>query len=135
VTKPQIRVLITDDHPFIRRELVGLLNNLPDIVIAGEAADGLEAISLARQLMPDIIIMDYSMPAMNGIDATRIIREENPQVQVIMLSMFQEAEIGEASRKAGATAFVSKIEAPERLLAAIRDCRSSIESRAHAPCL
>ena len=116
----RIRVLLVDDNEMLRRALSEVLHDLPDIEIAGEAPDGLAAVDLTRLLVPDVVVMDVFMPGMSGIDATRVIRSELPQVAVVGLSMTDEAEIGDAMRQAGATHFVSKIASPEALIAAIR---------------
>lgn len=118
----KIRVLVVDDHRVVRQGLANLLKAEPDIEIVGEAADGQTAVSLTRQLSPDVVTMDISMPGMNGIQATRLIHAECPAVQVIGLSMFEEAEQAKAMRDAGAADYLSKSEASESLVAAIRAC-------------
>jgi DNA-binding NarL/FixJ family response regulator len=118
----RIRVLIVDDHAIMRRGLTALLSNVPDMEIAGEAADGEASISLVRELCPDVVLMDISMPGMSGIEATRIIHSELPDVRVIGLSMFQEGGLGEAMRKAGAVEYLTKGVPAEILISAIRRC-------------
>lgn len=119
-TDNRIRVLLVDDHAIVRQGLAGMLNAEPDIVVAGEAADGHQAVEQARQLRPDVIIMDVSMPGMNGIEATRIISSELAGVKIIGLSMYSEADRAEAMREAGAVGYLSKGGPSEGLLAAIR---------------
>jgi DNA-binding NarL/FixJ family response regulator len=97
-----------------------MLGAEPDIEIVGEAADGLEAIELARKVLPDIILMDMSMAKLNGIEATRIIHNEFPEIRIIGLSMFEEVERAQAMRDAGAVQYVAKSGAGEALIAAIR---------------
>jgi len=91
-----------------------LLSNLfgesPDIDIVGEAPDGESAVELTRQLLPDAVIMDVGMPHMSGIDASRVIRSEHPEIQVIALSMFEEAEMGKRMKEAGAGSYFCKNE-------------------------
>ncbi|HSB67721.1 MAG TPA: response regulator [Candidatus Methylomirabilis sp.] len=117
----KIRVLVVDDHTVVRQALARMLREEPDIEIVGEAPDGRVAVEMARQLLPDVITMDISMPGMDGIKATRAIHAEFPQMRVIGLSMFEESEQARAMREAGAVAYVTKSGAPETLLAAIRD--------------
>jgi len=118
------RVLIVDDHTLVRRGFATLLAGEPDLSVVGEAADGQMAIALTRQLMPDVILMDISMPVLNGIEATRAIRAEFPTVRVIGLSMSEDPAQLEAMRDAGAAGYVSKSGPAEALLAAIRACRT-----------
>jgi len=121
----KIRVLVVDDHQLVRQGLIRLLTAEPDLEIVGEAANGQTAVELTQQLGPDVVLMDVSMPVMNGVEATRLIRARYPTVRVIGLSMFEEAEQGQAMRTAGAAAYVSKSRAPEALVAAIRACFES----------
>ncbi|MFB3145731.1 MAG: response regulator transcription factor, partial [Nitrospirales bacterium] len=76
----KIRVLITDDHRVVREGLSAILDTKEEIEIVGEASDGGEAVEKARELLPDVIVMDVSMPGMNGVEATRIIKKELPQI-------------------------------------------------------
>jgi CheY-like chemotaxis protein len=114
------RVLLADDHTVTRQGLARLLGEEPDIEVVGQAADGLTAITLTRQFLPDIVIMDVSMPGMSGIDATRTIHAELPGVKIIGLSMYEEDERGRAMREAGAVAYLTKSGPPEAVIAAVR---------------
>jgi CheY-like chemotaxis protein len=116
----KIRVLLADDHPIVRQGLVTMLNLQPDIEVVGEASDGEEAVSLAKKLQPDVILMDINMPRMNGLEATRIIHSEFPDIRIIGLSMYAEDEQAAAIIAAGASAYRSKSENTALLLAAIR---------------
>jgi signal transduction histidine kinase/ActR/RegA family two-component response regulator len=114
-----IRVLFVDDHHVMRQALIGLFNGQPNIRVVGEAANGREALELTRQLRPDVVVMDISMPEMDGIEATRRIKAELPEVRVLGLSMFEDRTASEAMRNAGAEAFVSKTASTADLLKAI----------------
>jgi DNA-binding NarL/FixJ family response regulator len=112
--------LVVDDHALVRRGFATMLAVEPDLEVVGEADNGRQAIELTRQLAPDVILMDVSMPVMNGIDATRAIHAEFPALRVIGLSMFDDPEQPETMRQAGAVAFLSKHDSAEALLAAVR---------------
>jgi DNA-binding NarL/FixJ family response regulator len=113
------RVIFADDHQVMRQGLIQLVSKQPDIHVVGEASNGREAVEQARRLRPEVIVMDISMPEMNGIDATRIIKSEMPQIRVIGLSMHDDESISQAMREAGADAFISKTVGPADLLKAI----------------
>jgi PAS domain S-box-containing protein len=115
----KIRVLLVDDHKVLRQGLVNLISSQPDIQVVGEASNGRQSIELARQLNPHLILMDISMPEMDGIEATRIIKAEMPHIHVIGLSMHEDKQIAEAMRKSGAEAFISKAASISELLKAV----------------
>jgi PAS domain S-box-containing protein len=117
----KIRVMLVDDHAVMRQGLSSLLSLQPDIEIVGQASNGEEAVDLARKIVPDIILMDISMPKMNGIEATRIIHSEFPSIRIIGLSMHTGNGQAVAMIKAGASAYQSKGEDTDLLLASIRD--------------
>jgi PAS domain S-box-containing protein len=121
-TSPKIRVLLADDHAVMREGLARLLGEQPDIEIVGEAADGQTAIEMARQLRPDIVLMDVSMPRANGLTATRQLALDLPTTRVIGLSMHDDAATGDTMREAGAAAYVAKSAPPAEVLTAIRAC-------------
>jgi len=116
----KIRVLLVDDHAVVRQGLTGILNAEPDIVVIAEAGDGEQAVQQALLHRPDVIIMDVSMPGMNGIDATRKIMAELPDTKIVGLSLYVAADRAEAMREAGAVGYVSKGKPSDGLLAAIR---------------
>ncbi len=115
-----MRVLLVDDHAVVRKSLAYYLAAQADFEIVGEAGDGEMAVELARQLHPDVILMDVNMPIMNGIEATRLIHAELPDIRIIGLSVFDPAARMAAMMAAGAAGYVSKAEAPELLLAVMR---------------
>lgn len=117
-----IRVLLVDDHKMLRDGLAGLLREQPDIQVVSEASDGQMAIDLAHETAPDVVIMDVTMPRMNGVDATRRLKEELPHIKVIGLSMHEKEDMAKAMREAGAVKFITKGAPSEILTAAIRDC-------------
>ncbi|MEW6753151.1 MAG: response regulator [Candidatus Latescibacterota bacterium] len=119
-TTGRIRILLADDHVVVRQGLSLLLDSEADMEVVGQASDGEQAVLLARQLRPDVVLMDNSMPRMGGVDATRAIRGELPGVRVVGLSMFDEADRAAAMMAAGAVAYVSKSSDPRHLLEAMR---------------
>ncbi len=116
------RVLLADDHAVMRDGLSRLLGQESDVEIVGQASDGKMAIELARKLKPDVILMDLSMPKISGIDATRIIHEEAPQIKIIGLSMFDEVERAQTMFEAGAVAYLSKSAPSQNIILTIRGC-------------
>ncbi len=114
-----IRVLFVDDHQVMRQGLIRVMAGKPGIQVAGEASNGREAVEQARRLQPDVIIMDISMPEMDGLEATRRIKAEFPCVHVIGFSMHEDDQIVRNMRAAGAEAFVSKAASSAELLRAI----------------
>ena len=115
-----IRVLIVDDHGIVRAGIRSLLEDQPDIEIVGEASSGREAIEQAMRLQPDVVLMDIAMHGLSGLEATQEIREQNPDVNVLALTMHDREEYFFAMLKAGALGYVLKESGPEELLVAIR---------------
>ncbi len=115
-----IRVLIADDHTLFRDGLRALLASIPDIEVVGEAANGKEALKLATELLPDVILMDIQMPDLNGIEATRQILRISPHVGIIVLTMFQDDDSVFAVMRAGARGYVLKGADQALLLRAVR---------------
>ncbi|MGE5646943.1 MAG: response regulator [Acidobacteriota bacterium] len=114
------RILLADDHGIVRKGLRFLLESEPDLEVIGEAADGREAVEMAEQLGPDIIVMDIGMPRLNGIDATTQIVKARPQVAVIILSMHSDETYLVRTLSAGAKGYLLKDSAEEDLVRAIR---------------
>jgi DNA-binding NarL/FixJ family response regulator len=103
-----MRVLVVDDHPTFRRGLGALLASLPDVELAGEAADGETAVRLAAELRPDVVVMDLDMPGVGGVEATRRIVAAQPSMAVLVLTMLDEDESVFAAMRAGARGYVVK---------------------------
>lgn len=116
----KISVLLVDDHSLVRRGFRRILEDEPDIEVTGEAADGAEAVRLAYELKPKVVVMDCAMPNMNGLLATRKILEQQPQTLVLMLSMHPEETLVRQALDAGARGYVLKNAVDLELGAAIR---------------
>jgi len=115
-----VRILLADDHKIIAEGLRSLLEKNPSFVVVGHAADGRAAVRLAAELSPDLVIMDISMPGLNGFEATRQILGANPRTKVIALSMHNDGHYIAAALKAGAMGYLLKESAFEELAAALR---------------
>jgi NarL family two-component system response regulator LiaR len=118
--QPRIRVLIVDDHAVVREGLRTFLGMLPDIEIAGEAVAGAGAVEAAAKVHPDVVLMDLVMPGMDGVEATRKVREQNPDARVIVLTSFAEEEKVFPALRAGAAGSLLKDVKPAELAETIR---------------
>ncbi|MBC7683862.1 MAG: response regulator transcription factor [Bdellovibrionales bacterium] len=118
--KATIRVFIADDHAIVREGLKQILAESPDIIVAGEAENGLDAIKLFRKSKCTVMLLDISMPDRSGIDVLKQVKKENPEIAVLMLSMHREDQYAIRSLKAGAAGYLSKQSAPRELVTAIR---------------
>jgi NarL family two-component system response regulator LiaR len=118
-----IRVMIVDDHDMVRSGLSVFLEAFDDLELVGEAADGEEAIRLCSELQPHVVLMDLVMPAMDGVAATRAIREANPMVQIIALTSFNDQDLVQGALQAGAVGYLLKNASIDELAAAIRAAR------------
>ena len=116
----KISVLLVDDHSLVRRGFRRILEDEPDIEVTGEAADGAEAVRLAKELQPNVVVMDCAMPNMNGLQATRKILQQQPGTLVLMLSMHPEETLVRQALDAGARGYVLKNAVDLELGAAIR---------------
>ena len=114
-----VRILIADDHRIVRAGLAGLLGSRPELDVVGLASDGEEAVEFAGRLRPDVVVMDVTMPRLNGIEATRVLQRNCPSIRIVGLSMHDSPEMADAMREAGAAAYVTKGGPPEELIAAI----------------
>jgi two-component system, NarL family, response regulator NreC len=115
-----IRLLLVDDHAVVRSGLRMLLENEPDLAIVGEAGTAQAAVDLAGQVQPDVILMDIGLPDATGIEATRRIKQNQPQIAVVALTIHEDEEYFFKMLQAGATGYVPKRAAPEELLSAVR---------------
>ena len=114
-----IRIVIADDHPVFRFGLRALLNAMPDTTVIGEVTTGEQAIELAGSVRPDVILMDINMPGVNGIEATRRIRETHPEIHILIVTMLEDETVFAAMR-VGARGYVVKGAEPGEILRAIR---------------
>jgi len=119
-TSTPIRVMLVDDHTMVRRGLAAFLRVFDDLEMAGEAANGAEAIQLCARLLPDVVLMDLAMPDMDGVTATQIIRRRFPGVQVLALTSFTEEELIQNALQAGAIGYLLKDVTADELAQAIR---------------
>ena len=129
-----IRLLLVDDRPAIRKGLRIWLALEPNMEVVGEASDGAEAISLARALRPDVVLMDVEMPGMDGISATAALRQVVPQSAVVILTLYDDAATRTRAREAGAAAFIAKHRMEETLLAEIQRAAMAHEKQIRHEC-
>ena len=120
----KIHVLIADDHAIVRQGLRQILSETDDLIVAGEADDGVDAMNLARNGEWDVVLLDISMPNRNGIDTLKMLKKEFPRLPVLILSMHQEDLYAVRALKAGASGYLTKQSAPELLVTAIRQVAS-----------
>lgn len=114
-----IRVFVTDDHAVVRRGLAQILADTDNIRVVGEAPNAAEAVRLLRQTPCDVLLMDVAMPGKNGIEALKVIRDEFPDIRVLILSMYPEDQFGVRALKAGAAGYLTKDSPPEELIEAV----------------
>ena len=121
---PRVRVVVADDHTIVRQGLVGILRGDPGIEVVGEATDGAETVERAEKLRPDVVVLDVSMPRLNGLEAARRIRESQPGVRILVLTMYDDEEYVLKLVKAGVSGYLLKESAASDLLAAIHAIRA-----------
>jgi DNA-binding NarL/FixJ family response regulator len=114
-----MRILVVDDHEVVRRGVASLLGSQPDFTICGEAFDGIDAVEKAKQLRPDVVVMDISMPKLNGLEATREIRSLLPGTEVLVLSQHDAAAMVQQAFRAGARGYVMKSSIARDLVAGV----------------
>ena len=117
---PEIRLLLVDDHEVVRSGLRMLLESQPDIKILAEASSGAEALQQALEHHPDVVVMDITLPDITGIEATRLLKERQPEIAVVALTIHEDEQYFFEMLQAGASGYVPKRAAPEDLVAAIR---------------
>jgi two-component system, NarL family, response regulator NreC len=117
--KNSLRILIVDDHEAIRKGVCAILSARLDIEVCGEAANGKEAIAKTKELQPDLIILDVTMPVLSGFDAAREIGKVSPQIPILMLSMHESKQLLEEAKRIGVKGYVTKTQAGETLLRAV----------------
>lgn len=120
MSEEQIQILLADDHTLFRDGMRALFDSIPDTAIAGEAGSGDQAIALAEELQPDVVLMDIQMPGLNGIEATRRIVATSPHIGVIVVTMFEDDDSVFAAMRAGARGYVLKGAEQQEMLRAIR---------------
>jgi DNA-binding NarL/FixJ family response regulator len=119
-TEEQIRVLVVDDHNLVRQGIVAILKNQKDFLVVGEASDGSQAVKLANELQPDVIIMDISMPTLNGLEATFQIKRDLPAAKVLILTQYENEEYIMQIIKTGANGYILKSSVTDDLVNGIR---------------
>lgn len=119
VNKNSCRILIVDDHELIRQGVRFIFSRDPQFFIAGEAANGAEAIEQVKKLNPDLVLLDISMPVMNGLEAATEIRRLAPKTKIVILTMHDSAQMRNQAQEAGADAFVTKSQVASKLLVVV----------------
>ena len=120
MTKNKIKIIIADDHAFLRKGLVQIISEIPDLAVVAEAANGEELLDKIRELDPDVVVMDVEMPKKSGWDVILQLKIEKSKLPVIILSVFSEKDYAIKFFKAGASGYLTKTSAPELLVEAIR---------------
>jgi DNA-binding NarL/FixJ family response regulator len=118
-----LRILVVDDHAVVRRGVRSLLESQEGWEVCGEATTGRDAVEQSRRLRPDVVVMDLSLPELNGLDATRHILKDAPETEVLVLTMHQSEELARDVLQAGARGYVLKSDADENLIAAVESLR------------
>src|SRR6195256_1374372 len=118
-----LRILLVDDHAVVRRGVRSLLESQEGWEVCGEASTGRDAVDQSRRLRPDVVVMDLSLPELNGLDATRHILNDAPETEVLVLTMHQSEELARDVLQAGARGYVLKSDADENLIAAVENLR------------
>jgi CheY-like chemotaxis protein len=119
----KINVLLVDDHKIVREGIANLLKENPSLHVVAQAEDGIDAVEKVETFMPDVVVMDINMPRLNGIEATRVIKNKFPNIDIIGLSVQDEHHIAESMKKAGALALLNKAGDPQELIKIIISCK------------
>ncbi|UCF15365.1 MAG: response regulator transcription factor [Phycisphaerales bacterium] len=119
-----LKILVADDHTIVREGLKQILGEVPEMIVAGEASDGLEALRKVRQDHYDLVLLDIAMPGIGGLDVLKHLKSEKPDLPVLMLSMYPEEQYAVRTLKAGASGYLTKESASDELIAAIRKVSS-----------
>lgn len=123
------KVLIVDDHPAVCRSLKELLETEEGFAVIGTAKDGEEAVAQSRKLPPDLIIMDFALPKMDGIEASRIIKKANPEIKIVILSVYNNGKNIFRAREAGVSEWVTKNLPPDKFIQILRDVIQGVGER------
>jgi PAS domain S-box-containing protein len=123
-TADQIRIMLVDDHPSIRQGMSMFLKAITDFELLAEASNGIEAVRMARELKPDVVLMDISMPEMDGIEATAVIKKDHPNIRIIGLSMHEDEKTRERMLSAGASAYLNKAAPVNEIIEVIKNSRT-----------
>jgi DNA-binding NarL/FixJ family response regulator len=115
-----LKILIADDHAIVREGLKQILMDVPDLVVAGEAASGNQVLEMVRKETWDLVLLDITMPGLNGLDTLKQLKKEKPDLPVLMLSMYPEEQYAIRTIKAGVSGYLTKESAPKELITAIR---------------
>jgi DNA-binding NarL/FixJ family response regulator len=114
------KILVVDDHTVVRKGLKHILSEIPDIIVAGEASDGNQALNQVRNGDYDLVLLDIAMPGISGLDVLKQLKTEKPDLPVLMLSIYPEEQYAVRTLKAGASGYLTKESAPEELITAVR---------------
>src|SRR5438132_1625914 len=128
-----VRILIADDHEVVRRGVRSLLKSRADWEVCGEAVDGRDAVQKAKELKPDVIVMDIGMPHLNGLEAARVIRKEVPQSEILILSQYEATEMRPAALQAGAREYITKSDVARDLLTAVESVTQHLTASGSTP--
>jgi CheY-like chemotaxis protein len=123
--QPRIKVLLVDDHKMMREGLKRIIGSEDDMCVTAEAPDGRDIMNLVRESKPDVVIMDVNLPGRNGIELTRELKDKLSDIHVVGLSLYDDEEVAQSMRDAGASAYLTKTEASETLCATIRSVGNS----------
>jgi DNA-binding NarL/FixJ family response regulator len=125
-----MRILIADDHELVRRGLRALLASKSDWEVCGEATNGIEAVEKARELRPDVVVLDITMPQLGGLDAARLILRDAPKAEIVVLSQYDAQQMAPRAREVGARGYICKSDVASQLVQAIEAIERDLRGRA-----